>query len=137
HEVSYLFLQWAGGARMYTYLTANPGGYQDPHHTISFDDPLVRASYGAEPMEAFKQIVPRTAPPIVIRGGAQYTQALDEELQKALTKQQSPKQAIQNAERRWNQITKRLGTENQVAAIKANFDAWPARIGPNKQIAKK
>ena len=82
---------------MYTYLTANPGGYQDPHHTRSFTDPLVVASYGKEPMEAFKQIVPRTAPPITIRGAAQYTQALDEELQKALTKQQTTAQAIKNA----------------------------------------
>ena len=49
---------------MYTYLTANPGGYQDPHHTISFSDPLVIASYGAEPIRALKEIVPRSAPPI-------------------------------------------------------------------------
>ncbi len=137
-EAAYLFLQWAGGARMYTYLTANPGGYQDPHHTRSFTDPLVVASYGKEPMEAFAQIVPRTAPPITIRGAAQYTQALDEELQKALTKQQTPAQAIKNAERRWNAITKRLGTENQVKGIKANLDAWPpkGRYGPSATIAK-
>ena len=138
HEAAYLFLQWAGGARMYTYLTANPGGYQDPHHTYSLNDPLVVGSYGKEPMEAITQIIPRTAPPIVIRGAAQYTQALDEELQKALTKQQSPTQAIKNTEKRWNQITKRLGTENQVTAIRANFDAWPpkGRYGPTATIAK-
>ena len=138
HEAAYLFLQWAGGARMYTYLTANPGGYQDPHHNYSFNDPLVVASYGKEPMAAFKEIVPRTAPPITIRGAAQYTQALDEELQKALTKQQSPTQAIKNAERRWNQITERLGTANQVKALKANLTAWPpkGRYGPYSTIAK-
>jgi multiple sugar transport system substrate-binding protein len=137
HEAAYLFLQWAGGARMYTYLTANPGGYQDPHHTYSFTDPLVEQSYGKEPMEAFAQIVPRTAPPIVIRGAAQYTQALDEELQKALTKQQSPEKAIKNVEARWNAITHRLGTANQVQAIKANLGAWPpkGRYGPTKRIA--
>ena len=39
HEAAYLFLQWAGGARIYTWLTSNPAGYQDPHHTYSFDDP--------------------------------------------------------------------------------------------------
>ena len=36
HEAAYLFLQWAGGARVYTCLTFNPGGYQDPHHIFSF-----------------------------------------------------------------------------------------------------
>jgi multiple sugar transport system substrate-binding protein len=137
HEAAYLFLQWAGGARMYTYLTANPGGYQDPHHTISFHDPLVIQSYGAEPVKALTEIVPRTAPPITLRGGPQYTQALDEELQKMLTKQQSPEQAMANVEKRWNQITKRLGTAKQVAAIKASYAAFPPKgvYGPDKTIA--
>ena len=40
HEAAYLFLQWAGGARVYTWLTANPAGYQDPHHIYTFNDPL-------------------------------------------------------------------------------------------------
>lgn len=139
HEAAYLFLQWAGGARMYTYLTANPGGYQDPHHTMSLSDPLVVASYGAEPMQAFKEIVPRTAPPITIRGAGQYNQALDEELQKMLTKQQSPEQAMANVEKRWNEITKRLGQAKQAAAIKASYAQFPAKgtYGPTATIAKK
>jgi multiple sugar transport system substrate-binding protein len=136
HEAAYLFLQWAGGARMYTYLTANPGGYQDPHHAISFHDPLVIASYGAEPIRALTEIVPRSAPPITLRGGPAYNQALDQELQKMLTKQQSPEKAMANVERRWNQITKRLGTERQVKAIKASYASFPpkGRYGPDKAI---
>ena len=137
HEAAYLFLQWAGGARMYTYLTANPGGYQDPHHTISFHDPLVIGSYGAQPIRALTEIVPRTAPPITLRGGPAYTQALDQELQKMLTKQQSPEKAMANVENRWNQLTKRLGTAKQVKAIKASYAAFPpkGRYGPDKPIA--
>jgi multiple sugar transport system substrate-binding protein len=138
HEAAYLLLQLLGGARIYSWIAANPGGYQDPHHTYSLHDPLVRQSYGPEPTDALVQIIPRTAPPINIRGAAQYNQALDVELQKALTKQQSPAQAMANVERSWNQITKRLGTENQVKAIKAYFDAWPpkGRYGPTQTIAK-
>jgi multiple sugar transport system substrate-binding protein len=136
HEAAYLFLQWAGGARMYTYLTANPGGYQDPHHKISFKDPLVIGSYGAEPIRALTEIIPRSAPPITLRGAPQYNQALDQELQKMLTKQQSPEQAMANVERRWNQITKRLGTARQAKAIKASYAAFPpkGRYGPDKPI---
>ena len=44
-----------------------------------------------------------------------------------LTKQQSPEQAMKNVERRWNQITKRLGTEKQVKAIKAELRGVPDR----------
>jgi multiple sugar transport system substrate-binding protein len=137
HEAAYLFLQWAGGARMYTYLTANPGGYQDPHHKYSMNDPLVVASYGAEPMRALREILDRMAPPITIHGSSQYNQALDEELQKMLTKQQSPEKAMANVEQRWNAITKRLGTAKQAAAIKASYAAFPNRgtYGPTQTIA--
>ena len=140
HEAAYLFLQWAGGARMYTYLTANPGGYQDPHHTISLNDPLVIQEYQPQPVRALKQIIPRSAPGITIRGAPQYNQALDQELQKMLTKQQSPEQAMKNVERRWNQITKRLGTEKQAKAIKAELrgvpDQGPVRTQRTDQVAR-
>jgi multiple sugar transport system substrate-binding protein len=137
HEAAYLFLQWAGGARMYTYLTANPGGYQDPHHTISFNDPLVKASYGPEPIRALKQIVPRSVPPITLRGAPAYNQALDQELQKMLTGQQSPEKAMANVENAWNKITKRLGTAKQAKAIQASYAAFPPKgtYGPDKPIA--
>jgi multiple sugar transport system substrate-binding protein len=137
HEAAYLFLQWAGGARMYTYLTANPTGYQDPHHTYSLNDPLVVASYGAQPMRAFKEIIARTAPPITLRGAGEYGAALDEELQKMLTKQQTPEKAMANVEKRWNATTKRLGTAKQAKAIKASYAAFPKKgtYGPTKTIA--
>jgi hypothetical protein len=53
-----------------------------------------------------------------------------------LTKQQSPEQAMKNVERRWNAITKRLGTEKQVKAIRASYAAFPTkgRYGPNAPI---
>jgi multiple sugar transport system substrate-binding protein len=127
HEAAYLFLQWAGGARMYTYLTANPGGYQDPHHTISLSDPLVRKSYKPYTIDAFKDILPRTVPPITLRGAGEYNQALDEELQKMLTKQQSPEQAMANVERRWNAITERLGKAKQAKAVRASYAAFPPK----------
>jgi multiple sugar transport system substrate-binding protein len=137
HEAAYLFLQWAGGARIYSYLTQNPGGYQDPHHTIQLTDPGVTASYGQQPMRAFKKIIERQAPPITLRGAPAYNAALDQELQKMLTKQQTPEQAMANVERRWNQITKRLGTAKQVKAMKALRGAYPPKgiYGPDKPIA--
>jgi multiple sugar transport system substrate-binding protein len=136
HEAAYLFLQWAGGARIFSFLTLNPGGYQDPHHTYSLNDPGVVASYGKQPMRAFKKIMERQAPPITLRGAPAYNAALDQELQKMLTKQQSPEQAMKNVEQRWNEITKRLGTAKQVKAIKASLAAFPPKgtYGPNKPI---
>lgn len=136
HEAAYLFLQWAAGARIFSFLTLNVGGYQDPHHTYSLRDPGVIASYGAQPMRAFQKVIERQVPPITLRGAPAYNQALDQELQKMLTKQQSPEQAMKNVEQRWNQITKRLGTAKQVRAIKASYAAFPPKgtYGPNAPI---
>ena len=136
HELAYLFLQWAGGARIYTFLTLNPGGYQDPHHKISFKDPLVQRSYGFEPTKALTEIIPRTMPPITLLGGPSYNAALDQELQKMLTGQQSPEAAMKNVEQRWNDITHRIGTAKQAKAIKAIQAAFPPKgtYGPDKPI---
>jgi multiple sugar transport system substrate-binding protein len=138
HEAAYLFLQWAGGARMYTYLTANPAGYQDPHHIYSLNDPLVNASYKPFGMKALKEIIPRTVPPITIRGAGEYNQALDEELQKMLSKQQSPEAAMKNVEQRWNTITERLGKAKQAKLVVASYRAFPQKgvYGPNAPITK-
>jgi multiple sugar transport system substrate-binding protein len=138
HEAAYLFLQWAGGARMYTYLCANPAGYQDPHHTITLSDPLATASYKPYGMKALKEIIPRSVPPITIRGAGEYNQALDEELQKMLTKQQSPEKAMANVEQRWNQITERLGRAKQAKVVVASYKAFPKKgvYGPNAPLHK-
>ncbi len=138
HEAAYLFLQWAGGARMYTYLTANPAGYQDPHHKITFNDPLAKASYKPFGMKALQEIIPRSVPPITIRGAGEYNQALDEELQKMLSKQQSPEKAMANVEQRWNKITDRLGKARQAKVVKASYKQFPpkGRYGPSAPIIK-
>jgi hypothetical protein len=54
-----------------------------------------------------------------------------------LTKQQSPEQAMRNVERRWNAITRRLGTERQARAIRESYAAFPpkGRYGPTKPVA--
>ena len=125
HEAAYLFLQWAGGARVYTWLTFNPAGYQDPHHKYSFDDPYVKESYKPQPTEKFAEIVPRTAPPITIKGGGAYRDSLSEEIQKVLTKQNTPEQAAKALQGRWDKITDQQGVETQVEALKTFSKAFP------------
>jgi multiple sugar transport system substrate-binding protein len=136
HEAAYLFLQWAGGARAYTFLTFNPAGYQDPHHTYSFDDPYVAQSYKPQPLGEFQNIVPRTAPPITIKGGAAYRDSCSEELQKVLTKQQTPEQAAKALDDRWNKITEEQGVDIQVEALQTLNSAFPTVVdAPGEELA--
>ena len=125
HEATYLFLQWAGGARMYTYLCFNKNGYQDPHHTYTLEDPYTAQSYKPQPLGAFQEIVPRTAPPITIRGGSEYRTSTSDQIQAVLTGQATPEAAAKALEDAWNKTTDRLGTENQVAALETLNSAFP------------
>ena len=135
HEAAYLFLQWAGGARAYTFLTFNLGGYQDPHHIYTMSDPNVAVSYKPQPLGQFANIVPRTAPPVTLKGGGAYRDSLSEELQKVLTGQQSPEQAAAALETRWNQITDEQGVDVQVEALATYNAAFPTVVDtPGEQL---
>ena len=89
HEAAYLFLQWAGGARVYTFLTAQPGRLPgSAPHLLVQRTRLVRRATSRSRSATFSEIVPRTAPPITLKGGGAYRDSLSEEIQKVLTKQQ-------------------------------------------------
>jgi multiple sugar transport system substrate-binding protein len=130
HEPAYLVLQWLSSRQVFNWYTGNPAGYMDPNHTSSLSDPLVRASYKPYACDKLKQIIPHTAPCILaIRGAREYTQALDQNLQKAITKQISPEKAMSDTAAAWEKITNRIGRAKQIAAIKANRAAWPQITG--------
>jgi multiple sugar transport system substrate-binding protein len=130
HEPAYLVLQWLSSRQVFDWYTGNPAGYLDPNHKSALDDPLVRASYKPYACDKLKQIIPHTAPCILaIRGAREYTQALDQNLQKAITKQSSPEKAMADTAAAWEKITNRIGRAKQIAAIKANRAAWPQIAG--------
>jgi multiple sugar transport system substrate-binding protein len=130
HEPAYLVLQWLSSRHIFDWFTGNPAGYMDPNHKSALDDPLVRASYKPYACDKLKQIIPHTAPCILaIRGAREYTQALDQNLQKALTKQVSPAKAMADTAAAWEKITNRIGRAKQIKAIKANRAAWPKITG--------
>jgi multiple sugar transport system substrate-binding protein len=125
-EPAYLVLQWLSSHNIFDWLNGNPGGYMDPNRTAALNDPLVRSSYKPYACDKLKTIIPHVAPPILsIRGAREYTLALDTNLQKALTKQITPAQAMANTAAAWEQITNRIGRAKQIKAIKANLAAWP------------
>lgn len=126
HEAAYLVLQYISGGRVSSWYTGNPGGYFDPNRNVQLNDPLVRASYKPYAADKLKQIIPRTAPTILgMVGAAEYTQALDTNLQKMLSKQMSPEKAMADTAAAWERITNRRGRAKQVRALKAQQAAWP------------
>ena len=88
-----------------------------------YDPPTELQAAAATAM--FKEIIPRTAPPITLKGGGAYRDALSEELQKVYTKQQTPEQAAKSLQDRWDKITDDQGVEIQVAALETFIAAFP------------
>jgi hypothetical protein len=76
----------------------------------------------------FGEIIPRSAPPITLKGGGAYRDSLSEELQKVLTKQQTPEQAAKALQDRWDKITDDQGVDIQVEALKTFVSAFPTVV---------
>ncbi|WP_318011947.1 hypothetical protein [Mesorhizobium sp. AD1-1] len=129
-EVAYLLLQWLGSARIYAWMSANPGGYLDPFRLSDFSDPLVRQTYHAYHMDVVRETVARTVPTINYPGATAFHNALDENLMAALTKAKTSEQAMADTEAEWKKIVRRTGEDKLLEAIKTNKEAWPTVLDP-------
>lgn len=129
-EACYLLLQWLGSSRIYSWMTANPGGYFDPFQLSNFADPLVRQTYHDYHMDVVRETVARTVPSINYPGATAFHNALDENLMAALTKAKTPEQAMADTERQWQRIARRTGEDKLLEAIKSNKAAWPTVLDP-------
>jgi multiple sugar transport system substrate-binding protein len=129
-EAAYLFMQWLSSTRTFTLMMASPTGYFDPMQQANFKEPLVAANYQPYAMEAIPYTIARGVPSLNFGGQTAMDNALDEELQAAITKQKTPKQAMDAAQGKWEQIIKRLGRRGIVDAIKASRATWPTFVDP-------
>ena len=104
----------------------NPGGYQDPHHTYSFEDPYTAQSYKPQPLGAVRGDRPahRSADHASAAAREYRTRHVGSD-PGGSDRQETPEQAAEGARRRWNAITERLGAENQVAALQTMNSAFP------------
>lgn len=127
HEAAYLFLQWVASGPIYTWLTANPGGYQDPSKVACLTDPLVRESYTPRTVDVLGMTIPGATPSITgsLKGANQYITALDINLSKALSGQSSPQAALNAVASEWEKITNKVGRAKQVKAWRASKAGWP------------
>jgi multiple sugar transport system substrate-binding protein len=124
-EASYLFLQWLGSSRIFSWMSSNPAGYFDPFQLANFDDPLVEESYHPYQVANIRETIKRAVPSINYQGASAYHKALDENLMAALSGKQSAEEAMQRTEKEWEKVTQRTGQQKIAQAIKASMPAWP------------
>ena len=129
-EAAYLFMQWLSSTRTYTWMAGNPGGYFDPMQKANFAEPLVAEAYQSYSMETIPATIARSVPSINFAGQTALDNALDEELQAAITGQKTPREAMDAAQAKWERIIKRQTRNGIVEAIKASRATWPTIVDP-------
>jgi hypothetical protein len=75
-----------------------------------------------------EETIRRCAPTLNFAGQTAMDNALDEELQAALTGQKSAEDAMKDAAKRWKRIIQRKGEDRTLEAIQASRAAWPSII---------
>jgi multiple sugar transport system substrate-binding protein len=127
-EAAYLFLQWLSSTRTFSWMSGNPGGYFDPFQKANFAEPLVISTYHDYLVPVIQETIRRSAPTLNFAGQTAMDNALDEELQAALTGQKSAEDAMKDAAQRWKKIIQRKGEDRTLEAIQASRAAWPSVI---------
>ena len=129
-EAAYLFMQWLSSTRTYTWMAGNPGGYFDPMQLANFKEPLVSATYMPYSMDMIPKTIARSAPTLNFAGQTALDNALDQELQAALTGQKTAKEAMIGAQKKWEQIIKRQEKNGILKSIAASRKTWPTLVDP-------
>ncbi|MBT3927511.1 MAG: extracellular solute-binding protein [Rhodospirillaceae bacterium] len=129
-EVAYLYAQWLTGPTMSMRSIPNEGGYFDPWRNNHFLDPSPEfyASYPGDFLATSFEAVVDCVPEIILRGGSEYHNALDINLQAAYNGQKTPAEAMKDVAKEQNRITRRLGKDTQIEAWRALAGMYPSAL---------
>ena len=129
-EASYLYAQWLTGPTMSMRSIPNEGGYFDPWRNNHFLNPSPEflASYPGDFLATSYEAVVNVVPEITLRGGSEYHDALDRNLQAAYNSQKTPAEAMADTAKEQDRITRRLGKDTQVEAWRALAAMYPSAL---------
>jgi multiple sugar transport system substrate-binding protein len=127
-EAAYLLLQWLSSTRLFTWMSANPGGYFDPWQLANLSDPLVIQTYHDYHVPVIKETIVRSAPTLNLPGTRAMYDALDKNLQAAMTGGKSVKEAMDEAATEWTKIIKKKGEKKMLDQIDASRAAFPTIV---------
>ena len=109
-------------------MAGNPGGYFDPMQQANFREPLVASTYQQYSMETIPATIARSVPSINFAGQTALDNALDDELQAAITGQKTPREAMDAAQSQWERIIRRQRRNGIEEAILASRETWPTIV---------
>jgi multiple sugar transport system substrate-binding protein len=112
-ELAYAYAQWMTSPTISMEAIPNLGGYSDPYRTNQMLEPSQRMvdTYSKPYLQTLYDNMVNTVPDFCLPGGFEYQDALDKEVHACMTGDKNPKQALADAARGFDRITRRVGKE--------------------------
>lgn len=120
-EAAYLFIQWLNSPEISLQRVIFPFTLRDPFRISHFESPLYNSVFTDAPeyLDTLRQSAMMGQSELGIPGAREYAEAIDNACTAAFAGS-DPQQALNRAARRWEDITERLGKEEQ----KENYQQW-------------
>lgn len=112
-ELAYAYAQWMTSPTISADAIPYLGGYSDPYRVNHMKAPTKRLieTYSPEYLETLYNNMVNTVPDFCLPGGFEYQDALDKEVHACMTGSKKPKKALDDAARKIDRITRRVGRE--------------------------
>lgn len=118
-EAAYIALSYMLSPEVSTLLVLTPGGGMDFFRKSHFTSPVAAQIAPKAYLKTYNDVIGLIYPELRIPGGFEYYDTLDIAVQRALAGQVSPKEALDEAAKKWEEITTRFGRDKQRAKYRA------------------
>lgn len=112
-ELAYAYAQWMTSPTVSSDAIPYLGGYSDPYRVNHMKAPTQRLvdTYSPEYLDTLYNNIVNTVPDFCLPGGFEYQDALDKEVHACMTGEKTPKEALDDAARACDRITRRIGKD--------------------------
>lgn len=112
-ELAYAYAQWMTSPTISMDAIPYLGGYSDPYRITHMLKPTQRMveTYSPDYLQTLYDNMVNTVPDFCLPGGFEYQDALDKEVHACMTGEKTPKQALDDAARAFERITRRVGKD--------------------------
>jgi len=112
-DLAYAYCQWMTSPTISSDAIPYLGGYSDPYRVNHMLAPTQRLidTYSPEYLQTLYDNMVNTVPDFCLPGGFEYQDALDKEIHACMTGEKKPKQALDDASKAFDRITRRIGKD--------------------------
>ena len=123
-ELAYLFTLYATLPGPST-AAIREDGFFDPFRNEHYEDPAIIERYTEAFLKTHRETMDRAIPDLYIEGHDQYIEVLQEAIRSAYEGTVSPEEAMAYAAREWQNITNRIGRDQQIRQWKYLLSKFP------------